>query len=168
MIPTYVFGWPSGNETGNFLAVDLGTPLTTFSIPPSSDVDYLGGTNLRVCLVNLSGGGKFEITQSKYRLTEEQKQEDGQKLFDFCAECLRTFIDANVETGLIQKATVLPLGFTVCHSRHLSLLLLTMLSFSFHILVREYHDPQWRISPSSTVSLSALTTAVFLSSCAKH
>ncbi|KAJ3475017.1 hypothetical protein NLI96_g12110 [Meripilus lineatus] len=112
MIPTYVFGWPSGNETGNFLAVDLGTPLTTFSIPPSSDIDYLGGTNLRVCLVNLSGGGKFEITQSKYRLTEEQKQEDGQKLFDFCAECLRTFIDANVETGLIQKATVLPLGFT--------------------------------------------------------
>lgn len=24
MIPTYVFGWPSGNETGDFLAVDLG------------------------------------------------------------------------------------------------------------------------------------------------
>ncbi|KAI0783176.1 hexokinase-domain-containing protein, partial [Abortiporus biennis] len=69
MIPTYVFGWPSGSETGNYLAVDL------------------GGTNLRVCLVTLNGGGKFEITQAKYRLTEEQKQEDGQKLFDFCAEC---------------------------------------------------------------------------------
>ena len=24
MIPTYVFGWPSGKETGEFLAVDLG------------------------------------------------------------------------------------------------------------------------------------------------
>ncbi len=24
MIPTYVFGWPSGKETGMYLAVDLG------------------------------------------------------------------------------------------------------------------------------------------------
>ena len=24
MIPTYVFGWPTGKETGNYLAVDLG------------------------------------------------------------------------------------------------------------------------------------------------
>lgn len=40
----------------------------------------LGGTNLRACLVTLMGGGKFEITQTNYRLTEEQKHEDGQKL----------------------------------------------------------------------------------------
>ncbi len=61
-VPTYVFGWPTGKETGEFLAVDL------------------GGTNLRVCLVTLEGEGKFEVTQTKYRLTEEQKQEDGEKL----------------------------------------------------------------------------------------
>lgn len=73
----------------------------------------VGGTNLRVCLVTLEGGGKFEITQSKYRLTEEQKQEDGQKLFDFCAECLKTFIDSNIDGGIIEKDTILPLGFTV-------------------------------------------------------
>lgn len=24
MIPTFVFGWPTGEETGEFLAVDLG------------------------------------------------------------------------------------------------------------------------------------------------
>lgn len=24
MIPTYVFGWPSGKELGDYLAVDLG------------------------------------------------------------------------------------------------------------------------------------------------
>ncbi|KAL7284867.1 hexokinase [Trametes coccinea BRFM310] len=94
MIPTYVFGWPSGKETGNYLAVDL------------------GGTNLRVCLVTLQGDGKFEITQSKYRLSEEQKQEDGQKLFDFCAECLKAFIDSNIEAGVIGQDQVLPLGFT--------------------------------------------------------
>ncbi|KAJ6453548.1 hexokinase [Mycena sanguinolenta] len=98
MIPAFVFGWPSGQETGDILAVDL------------------GGTNLRVCLVTLQGEGKFEITQTKYRLTEEQKQEDGQKLFDFCAECLKTFVDTNLadeNSGLkIKPGEKLPLGFT--------------------------------------------------------
>lgn len=50
MLPAYVFGWPSGQEKGSFLAVDL------------------GGTNLRVCQVELEGDGKFEVTQTKYRL----------------------------------------------------------------------------------------------------
>ena len=79
-----------------------------------------GGTNLRVCLVTLQGEGKFEITQSKYRLAEEQKQEDGQKLFDFCAESLKTFIDSSLLTesgqlknGQLKNGQKLPLGFTV-------------------------------------------------------
>ncbi|KAG9308315.1 hexokinase [Chiua virens] len=99
MIPTFVFGWPSGQETGDFLALDL------------------GGTNLRVCLVTLQGDGKFELTQTKYRLTEEQKQEDGQKLFDFCAECLKTFIDSNTGNGpgMLKEGQILPLGFTVSY-----------------------------------------------------
>ena len=69
-----------------------------------------------MCLVTLQGKGKFEVTQSKYRLSEEQKQDDGQKLFDFCAESLKTFIDTNSgEGGLIQltPGQKLPLGFTV-------------------------------------------------------
>ncbi|KIY43000.1 hexokinase [Fistulina hepatica ATCC 64428] len=94
MLPTFVFGYPSGKESGDFLAVDL------------------GGTNLRVCLVTILGKGKFEITQSKYRLSEEQKQEDGQALFDFCAECLKTFIDTNFEGVSFDDGTRLPLGFT--------------------------------------------------------
>lgn len=79
------------------------------------------------------GGGKFEITQTKYRLTEEQKHDDGEKLFDFCAECLQTFIETNMadvaEPGaersadeslhqgeaLIKPGQELPLGFTVSH-----------------------------------------------------
>lgn len=44
MIPTFVFGWPTGNEIGDYLALDL------------------GGTNLRVCLVTVQGGGKFGLT----------------------------------------------------------------------------------------------------------
>ncbi|KAH8929307.1 hypothetical protein BT69DRAFT_1311216 [Atractiella rhizophila] len=96
MIPTWVFGWPAGSETGKYLAVDL------------------GGTNLRVCQVTLEGEGKFEITQAKYRLTEEQKQEEGQKLFDFCAECLASFIQDQYgdENGDLKLDGDLPLGFT--------------------------------------------------------
>jgi hexokinase len=64
--------------------------------------------------VTLSGDGKFEITQSKYRLTEEQKQEDGQKLFDFCVECIKTFIESNIHNvdEFVDGARI-PLGFTV-------------------------------------------------------
>ena len=72
-----------------------------------------GGTNLRVCLVTLEGEGKFEITQAKYRLSEEQKQDDGQKLFDFCGECLKAFVDTHKGEGHIKPGEVLPLGFTV-------------------------------------------------------
>ena len=82
----------------------------------------------------MQGNGKFEITQTKYRLTEEQKQEEGEKLFDFCAECLKTFILTNMSSvtepgfekdesvapaaaeqgeGLIKPGQELPLGFTV-------------------------------------------------------
>merc|ERR1712230_335424 len=96
MIPTYVFGYPSGKEVGPYLAVDL------------------GGTNLRVCHVELEGDGKFEVTQSKYRLTEEQKQGEGTDLFDFCAECLNKFIVDYYgdEDGNVDLEEQLPLGFT--------------------------------------------------------
>ncbi|WVN87250.1 uncharacterized protein L203_102427 [Cryptococcus depauperatus CBS 7841] len=92
MIPTYVFGWPTGKEVGEYLALDL------------------GGTNLRVCLVTLLGEGKFEVTQTKYRLTEEQKQSDGQELLDFCVECLDSFIRDTLQRT--EADGILPLGFT--------------------------------------------------------
>lgn len=80
------------------------------------------------------------MTQTKYRLTEEQKHEDGEKLFDFCAECLQTFIRTNMSSvtepgegpavkqksdeagisegkeGLIKPGQELALGFTVRQS----------------------------------------------------
>lgn len=101
MLPAYVFGWPSGQEQGSYIALDL------------------GGTNLRVCHVLLKGQGQFEVTQTKFRLTDEQKQIDGQDLFDFCAECLHTFIkdhfgggkDADGKDGPILEEDI-ALGFT--------------------------------------------------------
>ncbi|KAK0549995.1 hexokinase [Tilletia horrida] len=97
MLSTFVFGWPTGEEVGSYLALDL------------------GGTNLRVCHVVLKGEGKFEVTQTKFRLTEEQKQEDGQKLFDFCAECLDRFIKTHFGDGSDESVILeenIPLGFT--------------------------------------------------------
>ena len=29
MIPTFVFGWPTGEELGDYLALDLGEPVTS-------------------------------------------------------------------------------------------------------------------------------------------
>lgn len=119
MLPTWVFGWPSGKETGSYLAVDL------------------GGTNLRVCEVELEGEGKFSITQSKYKLTDEQKVGDGQALceslvfrvevvgnlvltlqygsiVDFCAECLASFIQDHYtnDDGSVLLDKDIALGFT--------------------------------------------------------
>jgi hexokinase len=96
MLPTYVFGWPTGDEKGSYLALDL------------------GGTNLRVCHVILKGGGQFEVTQTKFRLTEEQKQIEGQELFDFCADCLNTFISDHFggPDGTVHLEEDIALGFT--------------------------------------------------------
>jgi len=69
----------------------------------------------------VQGEGKFEVTQSKHRLSEEQKHDDGQKLFDFCAECLKNFINTTLrdDKGLTLKdGEKLPLGFTVGLSFH--------------------------------------------------
>jgi hexokinase len=98
MFPTWVFGSPTGNETGDYLSVDL------------------GGTNLRVCLVKLLGNSKFTLTQSKFRLTEEQKQGNGEDLFDFCAQCVKDFIDAQIPQATTESPV--PLGFTFSYPCH--------------------------------------------------
>src|SRR5262249_34564588 len=68
MVPSYVVGRPTGEETGHaFLALDL------------------GGTNLRVCHIELQGKGNLSIKQQKYTLTEYHKTSDGRVLFDFIA-----------------------------------------------------------------------------------
>lgn len=49
MIPSWVVEYPTGKESGDFLAIDL------------------GGTNLRVVLIKLGGDRTFDSTQSKYK-----------------------------------------------------------------------------------------------------
>jgi hexokinase len=92
MNPTWVTGYPTGYETGTFLALDM------------------GGTNLRVCEITLpEEKSEFDIVQSKYRMPEELKTGKSEDLWEYIADCLQQFVEyqhgeEDVET--------LPLGFT--------------------------------------------------------
>lgn len=92
MNPTWCMGFPTGNETGTYLALDM------------------GGTNLRVCEIYLpEEKGEFDITQSKYRMPEELKTGTAEELWEYVADCLQQFIEFHHEGEKLDK---LPLGFT--------------------------------------------------------
>lgn len=92
MVPTWCMAYPTGQETGTFLAVDM------------------GGTNLRVCEINLSeAAGEFDIIQSKYRLPEELKSGTSQELWGYVADCIKQFIEYH-HGG--EPIAAMPLGFT--------------------------------------------------------
>ena len=101
MNPTWVIGWPTGNECGNYLALDM------------------GGTNLRVCEVELAEEkGQFEIYQSKYRLPHEIKVGNSDQLWDYIAECVKQFLVANHEVDDLSELEEMPLGFTFSYPCH--------------------------------------------------
>lgn len=91
MIPGWVLDFPTGKETGDYLAIDL------------------GGTNLRVVLVKLGGNRDFDTTQSKFALPKHMRTATSDELFDFIAECLKKFVDEEFPEGV---SAPLPLGFT--------------------------------------------------------
>jgi hexokinase len=93
MNPTWVMSYPTGYETGTYLALDM------------------GGTNLRVCQITLTDQkSEFDIIQSKYRLPEELKTGTSDELWEYIADCLQQFIESHHE-GL-SKTDMVPLGFT--------------------------------------------------------
>lgn len=82
MYPTWVFGFPTGQERGQYLTIDL------------------GGTNLRVCWITLHGQGeKTDVEQDMYKLPEEIKTGTAEELWDLIAECLEKFIDKHQLQG---------------------------------------------------------------------
>ncbi|WBW73376.1 hexokinase 2 [Schizosaccharomyces osmophilus] len=96
MAPAYISSVPTGEETGDFLALDL------------------GGTNLRVCWVRLLGEGKYEMKQSKATLPREiVRNESAQPLVDFICDHIELFINENFpeKVGVPEKE-FLPMGFT--------------------------------------------------------
>jgi len=93
MNPTWVMSFPTGYETGTYLALDM------------------GGTNLRVCEITLTEAkSEFDIIQSKYRMPEELKTGDAEELWEYIADCLKQFIVTH--HGDTEKMGKLPLGFT--------------------------------------------------------
>jgi hexokinase len=91
MNPTWTIGYPTGHETGTYLALDM------------------GGTNLRVCEITLLGDkSEFDIIQSKYRMPEELKTGNSEDLWEYIADCLQQFVEFNHEGD----TSTLPLGFT--------------------------------------------------------
>ncbi|KAJ1561747.1 hexokinase A [Cladochytrium tenue] len=92
MIPSHVIRRPNGNETGSFLALDL------------------GGSNFRVCEVILEGNGITRMRQKKFTVREDLKTGGGAELFDFLADCVASFM-AETENKF-NKEERKKLGFT--------------------------------------------------------
>lgn len=92
MVPTWCMSFPTGDETGTFLALDM------------------GGTNLRVCEIVLTEAkSEFDITQSKYKMPEELKTGNAEDLWEYIADCLQQFIESHHHG---EKLHNFPLGFT--------------------------------------------------------
>jgi hexokinase len=102
MIPAYVVSRPTGNETGTYLALDL------------------GGTNLRVCSICLHGGGRITVRQRKFTVPENIKVGPGKALFDFLAQCVGTYITEVLvpESENTPTNKELVLGFTFSFPLH--------------------------------------------------
>ncbi|RKP15472.1 hypothetical protein BJ684DRAFT_6977 [Piptocephalis cylindrospora] len=77
MLPSFIRRRPTGNETGAYLALDL------------------GGTNLRVSLVRLHGQGEWCVeSQRAWVVREEIKSGEGIDLFHWMAECIASFLSS--------------------------------------------------------------------------
>ncbi|RKO87403.1 hypothetical protein BDK51DRAFT_16571 [Blyttiomyces helicus] len=90
MIPSHVTSRPNGTETGTVLALDL------------------GGSNFRVCEVNLEGKGVVRTRQRKFVVSDDLKTGTGEELFDFFADCVIAFL-AEIK---LPKDVNMKLGFT--------------------------------------------------------
>ncbi|CAP67618.1 uncharacterized protein PODANS_1_15110, partial [Podospora anserina S mat+] len=79
-IPTYVTGVPNGTEKGLYMAVDL------------------GGTNFRVCSIQLNGDTTFNLTFTKVAIPRKlMVAKTAQELFAFLAKQIELFLQKHHE-----------------------------------------------------------------------
>mgnify|MGYP003684826785 CR=1 FL=1 len=75
MLPTFVNKRVTGQEKGDFYALDL------------------GGTNFRVLKLTLEGDGKVgPVMQAKFKIPDNIKKGTGKELFGFLADSVATFL----------------------------------------------------------------------------
>lgn len=77
MFPTFVHHGPSGQELGEYLVVDL------------------GGSNFRVSHVAIEGRNRIRLNNKIFLIPHSLLLGQGEKLFDYIAECLHRFTDDN-------------------------------------------------------------------------
>ncbi|KAI3405948.1 GLK1 [Candida oxycetoniae] len=95
MIPTYVTSLPTGKEKGLYLAADL------------------GGTNFRVCSVDLKGDHTFDLKQSKYKIPSELMHgKKADELFHYLATKINDFLCEHHQETTQKNGKTLKLGFT--------------------------------------------------------
>ncbi|WPG97957.1 putative glucokinase [Acrodontium crateriforme] len=107
-IPTYVTAVPNGTENGLYMAVDL------------------GGTNFRVCSIQLHGNSTFSLTQSKVAIPKQlMVAKTSRELFSFLAKQIELFLKTHHEdhyvshverrassAGGFREEDIFSLGFT--------------------------------------------------------
>ncbi|GMH44435.1 hypothetical protein BSKO_12387 [Bryopsis sp. KO-2023] len=93
MLPSFVLTLPSGDEQGDFFAIDL------------------GGTNFRVmhCKLGCNRGEVLAEHRKEFSIPDEKKQGTVRQLFDYIAESLKSFVE-NECRGCIDTSQV-KLGF---------------------------------------------------------
>lgn len=93
MIPTFVTKIPTGKEKGLYLAADL------------------GGTNFRVCSIDLHGDHTFDLKQSKFPVPLDlMKGTSSDALFSFLSKKIGNFLDEHHDS--LDETVKLSMGFT--------------------------------------------------------
>lgn len=75
MIPSFVTRMPTGNETGTFLALDL------------------GGSTLRVSAVQLLGNGQVKVTEVRRLITDTLRSGTTDTFFDWIVDTVAELIE---------------------------------------------------------------------------
>jgi hexokinase len=93
MLPTWVLGFPTGHECGEYLTIDL------------------GDTKLRICWVTLNQGkGENHSESENYHIPKDYKVGTADQLWSFLADSMEDFMTKRrIEP---EEDTVIPLGFT--------------------------------------------------------
>ncbi|KAI7870429.1 hypothetical protein BDF14DRAFT_1721134 [Spinellus fusiger] len=97
MIPTYVTGYPTGNEKGTYFALEI------------------AGMDIYACQVKLKGdNGKLAINQYQYKIPQDLTSgDDFTVLIDYVVECFSDFL-ARVNTqDLFVYPTAVSFGFAI-------------------------------------------------------
>ncbi|GME98276.1 unnamed protein product [Ambrosiozyma monospora] len=94
MIPTFVTSIPDGSEKGILLAADL------------------GGTNFRVCSVELQGNHHFNLIQSKNPIPVDLMKGTSDELFKYLAAKVAQFLKEHHGEKLEENNDNFKLGFT--------------------------------------------------------